>query len=92
MQNRLNILASVDPFVGKYYSPSWVKKNILRLDDADIKEIDAENEEYNKQQAELQQQQMDAQQQQGPDQNLDGQERDQQGDNNVPGGEDVYNP
>jgi len=92
MQNRLNILASVDPFVGKYYSPSWVKKNILRFNDEDIKEIDAENEEYNKQQAEMQQQQMAAQQQQEPNQNLDGQEQDQQGDNNVPGGEDVYNP
>lgn len=50
MQNRLNILASVDPFVGKYYSPSWVKKHVLRLSDDEIKEIDAENEEHNAEQ------------------------------------------
>jgi hypothetical protein len=33
LQGRLNILATIDPFVGKYYSPSYVKKNILNLDD-----------------------------------------------------------
>lgn len=47
MQGRLNILATVDPFVGKYYSPTWVKKNILKLNDEDIEEIDAENQEHN---------------------------------------------
>jgi hypothetical protein len=49
MQGRLNILQTLDPFVGKYYSPSYVKKNILKLTDAEIEEIDAENEEHNKQ-------------------------------------------
>jgi hypothetical protein len=48
MQGRLNILTSLDPFVGKYYSPSYVKKNILKLTDNEIEEIDAENEEHNK--------------------------------------------
>lgn len=48
MQGRLNILATIDPFVGKYYSPSWVKKNILKLNDEDIEEIDAENEDHNR--------------------------------------------
>ena len=38
--------------VGKYYSETYVKKHILRLDDDEIEEIDAENEEYN--QAQLQ--------------------------------------
>lgn len=47
MQGRLNILSTIDPFVGKYYSPSYVKKNILKLNDDEIKEIDAENEEHN---------------------------------------------
>lgn len=49
MQGRLNILQTMDPFVGKYYSPSYVKKNILKLRDDEIQEIDAENEEHNKQ-------------------------------------------
>ena len=48
MQGRLNILTTLDPFVGKYYSPSYVKKNILKLTDSEIEEIDAENEEHNK--------------------------------------------
>jgi hypothetical protein len=47
---RLNILALIDPFVGKYYSPSYVKKHILRLDDDDIEQMDAENEEHVKDQ------------------------------------------
>ena len=47
LQGRLNILATVDPFVGKYYSPSYVKKHILRLNDDDIKEIDDENQDHN---------------------------------------------
>lgn len=50
MQARLNLLATVDPFVGKYYSPTYVKKNILKLDDDEIEEMDAENEEHVKQQ------------------------------------------
>lgn len=44
--NRLNTLQQIDPFVGKYYSPSWVRKNILRMDDDEIKQIDIENKEY----------------------------------------------
>ena len=47
LQGRLNILSAIDPFVGKYYSPSWVKKNILKLDDDEIEEMDAENQEHN---------------------------------------------
>lgn len=47
---RLNILALIDPFVGKYYSPTYVKKHILRLDDDEIEQMDAENEEHVKDQ------------------------------------------
>ena len=49
MQGRLNILEMIDPFVGKYYSPTYVKKHILRLDDDDIEEMQAEMDEYNQQ-------------------------------------------
>lgn len=40
MQSRLQLLAQVDPFVGKYYSSEWVRKNVLRLSDEDIKDMD----------------------------------------------------
>ena len=46
MTGRLNILQMIDPFVGKYYSPTYVKKHILRLDEEEIEEMDAENEEF----------------------------------------------
>ena len=59
VQNRLNLLSTIDPFVGKYYSPSWVKKNILKLRDEDIKQMDDENEEYIKQQQQQMQQTSD---------------------------------
>jgi hypothetical protein len=47
MQGRLNILTMIDPFVGKYYSPSYVKRHVLRLDDDEIQSMEAENEEHN---------------------------------------------
>jgi hypothetical protein len=50
MQGRLNILQMIDPFVGKYYSPTYVKKHILRLDDDEIQEMEQEMDEYNQEQ------------------------------------------
>jgi hypothetical protein len=47
MTGRLNILTMIDPFVGKYYSPSYVKRHILRLDDDEIAAMEKENEEHN---------------------------------------------
>jgi hypothetical protein len=31
--------------VGKYYSQAWIRKNVLRLDEEDIKQIEKEIEE-----------------------------------------------
>jgi hypothetical protein len=39
LMQRMATLQQVDPFVGKYYSMQWVRKNILRLDDEQIEEI-----------------------------------------------------
>jgi hypothetical protein len=39
---RMATLQQVDPFVGKYYSMQWVRKNILRLDNDQIEEIEKE--------------------------------------------------
>lgn len=43
-QNRFTQLQMIDPFVGRYVSKAWVKKNILRLSEDEIKEMDKELE------------------------------------------------
>ena len=40
MNTRLDILMKVDPFVGKYYSIEYVRKQILRQSDIEFEEID----------------------------------------------------
>jgi hypothetical protein len=40
LQNRLGILATVEPYIGKYYSTEYVRKRILRQTDSEIIEID----------------------------------------------------
>ena len=42
MRERFEILSGVDEYVGKYVSDEWVRKNILRQTDEEIKEIDAQ--------------------------------------------------
>ena len=56
--NRINTLALVDPYVGKYYSEEWVKKNILMLTDDDVVQMDKEIKLDNEKNFELQKQQM----------------------------------
>jgi hypothetical protein len=45
MLQRLQMMQQADPYIGKYYSMAWAKKNILRLQDEDIEQIDKEIEE-----------------------------------------------
>jgi len=40
MNERLGILATIEPYIGKYYSSQWVRKKVLRQTDADIIEMD----------------------------------------------------
>ena len=42
---RVQILQQLDPYVGKYYSQAWIRKNVLHLDDEDIEQIEKEIEE-----------------------------------------------
>lgn len=42
INNRIATLQNVDPFVGKYYSMKWVQKNVLRMTEDDIKEVQKE--------------------------------------------------
>ena len=45
LQNRLGILATVEPYIGKYYSTEYVRKRILRQTDSEIIEIDKQIED-----------------------------------------------
>ena len=40
IQNRLATLNAIDPFVGRYFSVEWVRKNVLLQTEDDIQEID----------------------------------------------------
>ena len=40
IQNRLATLNAIDPFVGRYFSVDWVRRNVLLQTEDDIKEID----------------------------------------------------
>lgn len=45
LMNRIATLQAVDPYVGRYYSMQWVRKNILMMDDDEIEEIQGQIEE-----------------------------------------------
>jgi len=45
LTNRINTLAMLDPYVGKYYSEEWVRKNILQMTDEDINKIEKQIDE-----------------------------------------------
>jgi hypothetical protein len=42
MTNRLQLLGSVDPYTGRYFSQKWIQQNVLRLTDDEIAEMDKE--------------------------------------------------
>ena len=39
IRERLSLLSSVDPYVGRYYSMQWIQKNVLKLTDKEIKDM-----------------------------------------------------
>ena len=45
LMQRIQMLQQMDPYIGKYYSSQWVKKNVLQLTDDEIKEMDKEIED-----------------------------------------------
>lgn len=47
-RERVTLLAQVQPFIGVYYSNSWVKRHVLHQSDEDIKEIADEIDEETK--------------------------------------------
>jgi len=44
MKERLSLLGEVDPYTGRYFSQAWIQRNVLRLDDDEIKVMQGEME------------------------------------------------
>jgi hypothetical protein len=40
LRERVNMLSTVDPFMGRYFSSEWVRKKILQMSDEEIKAMD----------------------------------------------------
>jgi len=40
LRERLGLLQTVDPYIGRYYSAEWVRRKILQLSDEDISQMD----------------------------------------------------
>ena len=40
LRERVSLLSVVDPYVGRYYSAEWVKRNVLQMSDEEITMID----------------------------------------------------
>ena len=45
VQNRLGLLATIEPYIGKFYSTEYVRKRILRQTDSEIIELDMQIED-----------------------------------------------
>ena len=45
MNERLGTLATIEPYIGKYYSNEWVRKKVLRQTDKEIEELDEQIEQ-----------------------------------------------
>jgi hypothetical protein len=42
LNERLGVLATIEPYIGKYYSTQWVRKKILRQTDSEIVDMDGQ--------------------------------------------------
>lgn len=63
MAQRMNMLQQVDPYIGKYFSIQWVRKNVLMQTDEDLEMMNAEMEQEQEIYAQQQQAELDQQQQ-----------------------------
>ena len=45
LQNRLGNLATIEPYIGKYYSTEYIRKRVLQQTDQEIEEIDMQIED-----------------------------------------------
>jgi hypothetical protein len=44
LRERVQTLTMLEPFVGKYFSQTWIKKNVLQMTDEEVKKMDKEME------------------------------------------------
>lgn len=42
LKNRIELLQQIEPFLGRFYSDEWVKRNLLHMSDDDIKNMEAQ--------------------------------------------------
>lgn len=42
LRERVGLLQTVDPYIGRYYSAKWVRKNVLQMNDEDIQQMENE--------------------------------------------------
>lgn len=42
LQERLDMLGTISPYIGKYFSKNWVRKNVLHMTDDEIEQMDNE--------------------------------------------------
>jgi hypothetical protein len=82
LNNRIQSLMQVDPYLGKYYSKEWVQKKVLRMSDEEIKEIkdqiEKEGPEAVPTELNMMQAQMQIQQEMQPEDDGSGQEQEMQ--------------
>lgn len=45
MKERLELLTQVDPYTGRYYSQAWIQRNVLRMNDDEILQMQTEIDE-----------------------------------------------
>jgi len=45
LTEKINTLAAMDPYIGKFYSEYWIKKNVLNFNDEEIEEMEEQMEE-----------------------------------------------
>lgn len=67
LQNRMQTLQLLDPYIGRFFSEKWVKTNVLRFNDDEIETMQEEMDEEAEEMQQRQQEQMAAQQGDGQD-------------------------
>jgi len=48
IQNRINTLTLITPYMGMFYSKRWIQENVLQLDEDEIEEMEEEMDKENK--------------------------------------------
>jgi hypothetical protein len=79
LKERMDLLNTVAPFAGKYFSEEYIRKNFLKQDDQDIIRMNAEmQEEFAIEQERMMQQQLMQQQLAPPEEGPQGQQGNEQ--------------